>query len=99
MTLGKVAPPVPGLQPLFHRVVGLAEPNSTETKSASGLYVPTQLNPQYRKLVVTAVGPGSTEVPMPVQVGQLVVVPVEAIEDVLGYTVVNAFDIVGVLNS
>ena len=91
----ETAPLAQRLKPLFHRVVGDLLPVA-ETKSGS-LYVPSQVNPTYRTLRVTAVGLGSPEVPMPVKAGDLVVVPVEALQTVLGWTVINALDIVGVL--
>ena len=55
------------IKPLADRV--LVEPQQAETKTASGIIIPDNAKEKPQKGVVVAVGPGTTENPVTVKVG------------------------------
>ena len=55
------------IKPLADRVV--IEPKEAETKTASGLYIPDTAKEKPQQGVVLACGPGKTDEPMEVKVG------------------------------
>ena len=58
------------IKPLADRV--LIEPNEAETKTASGLYIPDTAKEKPQQGTVLAFGPGKTDEPMEVKVGDTV---------------------------
>ena len=58
------------IKPLADRVV--IEPQEAQTKTASGLYIPDTAKEKPQQGVIVAVGPGKTDEPMEVKVGDVV---------------------------
>ncbi|MBQ9889216.1 MAG: co-chaperone GroES [Bacteroidales bacterium] len=58
------------IKPLADRV--LIEPKEAETKTASGLYIPDTAKEKPQQGTVLACGPGKTDEPMEVKVGDTV---------------------------
>ena len=58
------------IKPLADRVV--IEPKSAETQTASGLYIPDKAQEKPQQGTVVAAGPGKTDEPMEVKVGDVV---------------------------
>ena len=58
------------IKPLADRV--LIEPKEAETKTASGLYIPDTAKEKPQQGTVLACGPGKTDEPMEVKVGDVV---------------------------
>ena len=58
------------IKPLADRV--LIEPKEAETKTASGLYIPDTAKEKPQQGTVLACGPGKTDEPMEVKVGETV---------------------------
>ena len=59
------------IKPLADRV--LVEPKETETKTASGLFIPDSAKEKPQQGVVVAAGPGKKDEPMEVAVGDVVI--------------------------
>lgn len=59
------------LKPLADRV--LIEPKEAETKTAAGLYIPDTAKEKPQQGTVVAAGPGKTDEPMEVKVGDQVI--------------------------
>ena len=58
------------IKPLADRV--LIEPAAAETKTSSGLYIPDTAKEKPQKGIVVAAGPGTTENPVTLKVGDTV---------------------------
>ena len=58
------------IKPLADRV--LIEPSAAETKTASGIIIPDTAQEKPQKGKVVAVGPGTTENPITLKVGDLI---------------------------
>ena len=58
------------IKPLADRV--LIEPAAAETQTSSGLYIPDTAKEKPQKGIVVAVGPGTTEDPVTLSVGDTV---------------------------
>ena len=87
------------IKPLADRVV--IEPKEAETKTASGLYIPDTAKEKPQQGTVVAAGPGKTDEPMEVKVGDVVLYGkysgTEVTVDEKKYLIVKQSDILAIL--
>ena len=87
------------IKPLADRVV--IEPKEAETKTASGLYIPDTAKEKPQQGKVLACGPGKTDEPMEVKVGDNVLygkyAGTEVTVDGKTYLIVKQSDILAIL--
>ena len=87
------------IKPLADRV--LIEPKEAETKTASGLYIPDTAKEKPQQGTVLACGPGKTDEPMEVKVGDTVLYGKYADTEVTvedqKYLIVRQSDILAIL--
>ncbi|MBQ4286647.1 MAG: co-chaperone GroES [Bacteroidales bacterium] len=87
------------IKPLADRV--LIEPKEAETKTASGLYIPDTAKEKPQQGTVLACGPGKTDEPMEVKVGDTVLygkyAGTEVTVDDQKYLIVRQSDILAIL--
>ena len=87
------------IKPLADRV--LIEPKEAETKTASGLYIPDTAKEKPQQGTVLACGPGKTDEPMEVKVGDVVLygkyAGTEVTVDDQQYLIVRQSDILAIL--
>ena len=87
------------IKPLADRVV--IEPQEAQTKTASGLYIPDTAKEKPQQGKVVAAGPGKTDEPMEVKVGDVVLygkyAGTEVTVDDKQYLIVKQSDILAVI--
>ncbi len=87
------------IKPLQDRV--LVEPREAETKTASGLYIPETAKEKPQEGTVVAAGPGKTDEPMEVAVGDQVMYGkysgTEVIVEGKTYLIMRQSDIMAIL--